>query len=187
MMRNAALLNVGNNGEVQESALLIAVPEAEGLVSSWRASYDDAARYGVPAHVTILYPFVAPELIDEAIIARVRRETSSHRPFPFSLVAARRFNDKILYLAPSPDETFRMLCSTFYVAFPDNPPYEGRFEDVIPHLTVSDNAPGAVLDEAEHDVSRGLPLQCFASELLLMTGSTDVDSWRVRERFALGE
>ncbi len=172
---------------MQESALLIAVPEAESLVASWRATYDDAARYGVPAHVTVLYPFVAPELIDDAVIARVRRETSSLRPFPFTLVAARRFDERILYLAPSPEATFRSLCATFYKAFPDNPPYGGRFDDVIPHLTVADDAPRSVLDDAQREVVQALPIQCFAFELLLMTGSTDVDSWRVRNRFTLGE
>ena len=41
-----------------ETALVIAVPEAEPLVSDWRAQHDWSAQRGVPAHITLLYPFV---------------------------------------------------------------------------------------------------------------------------------
>jgi hypothetical protein len=43
-----------------ESALLIPVPAAEPTVQRWRERLDPACRLGVPAHVTLLYPFVAP-------------------------------------------------------------------------------------------------------------------------------
>ena len=41
-----------------ESAVLVPVPEAERAVSRHRARLDGAAARGVPAHVTVLYPFV---------------------------------------------------------------------------------------------------------------------------------
>jgi hypothetical protein len=40
------------------SAVLVPVPEAERVVSRYRARLDGAAALGVPAHVTVLYPFV---------------------------------------------------------------------------------------------------------------------------------
>ena len=43
-----------------QSAVLVSVPEAEPAVSRYRARLDRAGAWGVPAHVTILYPFVAP-------------------------------------------------------------------------------------------------------------------------------
>jgi hypothetical protein len=51
--------------EPAESAVLVLLPEAEIAVASHRAELDAAAGLGVPAHVTVLYPFVPPARIDE--------------------------------------------------------------------------------------------------------------------------
>jgi hypothetical protein len=40
-----------------ESAIIIPIPEAEPIVGPLRLQYDGAARLGVPAHITVLYPF----------------------------------------------------------------------------------------------------------------------------------
>jgi hypothetical protein len=42
------------------SAVVVPVPEAEPRVGALRTALDPSAALGVPAHVTILYPFVAP-------------------------------------------------------------------------------------------------------------------------------
>lgn len=41
----------------QESSLPLVVPEAERAVREHRAEFDLAARVGVPAHITVAYPF----------------------------------------------------------------------------------------------------------------------------------
>src|SRR5215207_2399787 len=51
-----------------ESALLIPVPAAEPTLQRWRERLDPACRLGVPAHVTLLYPFVAPAALDDVTI-----------------------------------------------------------------------------------------------------------------------
>ena len=43
-----------------ESALVVLVPEADPLVGPFRSFFDPSAALGVPAHVTLLYPFVEP-------------------------------------------------------------------------------------------------------------------------------
>jgi hypothetical protein len=43
---------------LNESALV--VPEAEPLVKPFRDRYDPSAAAGVPAHITLLYPFKQP-------------------------------------------------------------------------------------------------------------------------------
>jgi len=52
-----------------QSAVLVPVPEAEPAVSRHRARLDRAAAWGVPAHVTILYPFAPPLAITAATTA----------------------------------------------------------------------------------------------------------------------
>ena len=46
--------------EPTESAVIVAVPAAEPAVRAHRQQFDRAAAWGVPAHVTVLYPFVPP-------------------------------------------------------------------------------------------------------------------------------
>jgi hypothetical protein len=70
------------------SAVLVPVPEAERVVSRYRARLDGAAALGVPAHVTVLYPFVPPAAITAATLeelagggvgGRVRLPVPGHR------------------------------------------------------------------------------------------------------------
>lgn len=56
-----------------ESTLVILAPEAEGLVQSFRDRYDPAAKSGMPAHITLLYPFKPPNEIDGLVL-----DTLSH-------------------------------------------------------------------------------------------------------------
>ena len=41
--------------------LLLITPDAESLVGRWRAEHTYAARFGIPAHVTVRTPFLPPE------------------------------------------------------------------------------------------------------------------------------
>ena len=43
-----------------DTALICRVPEAERYIARYRDRYDPSARRNVPAHVTVLYPFVPP-------------------------------------------------------------------------------------------------------------------------------
>jgi hypothetical protein len=49
------------------TALIILVPEAEALVKEFRDKYDHSAAEGMPAHVTVLYPFKTLEHIGEDV------------------------------------------------------------------------------------------------------------------------
>ena len=61
-----------------ESAVLVPFPEAERVVSPYRARLDGAAALGVPAHVTVLYPFVPPPATGG--VAELRAAEAAVRP-----------------------------------------------------------------------------------------------------------
>jgi len=44
-----------------QTAIIVPVPEAESAMSRWREKFDDSARAGVPAHVTVIAPFLLLE------------------------------------------------------------------------------------------------------------------------------
>jgi len=109
--------------QVEESALVVLVPAAETVVKPFRIRYDPAAIAGVPAHITLLYPFKAPGEIDESVIGKLRECFAQSTPVGFSLSAIRRFPAEVLYLAPEPDRPFRQLTLDTWRLFPDTPPY----------------------------------------------------------------
>src|SRR6266478_5296494 len=115
-----------------ESALVVLVPEAEAVVKPVRDQYDPSAAAGMPAHITLLYPFKAPDEVDQMTLDRLRDCFACFEPIPFSLGTIQRFPNEVLYLAPEPNESFRQLTLSIWNLFPETPPYGGRWPDIIP-------------------------------------------------------
>jgi hypothetical protein len=118
-----------------ESTLAILVPEAERLVRSFRYRYDPSAKVGMPAHITLLYPFKSPDKIDGVVLDTLRHCFFCFSPFKFSLMI-NQFAGETLYLAPEPGDPFRELTLGIWGCYPECPPYGGRYSTVIPHLIV---------------------------------------------------
>jgi hypothetical protein len=157
----------------RRTALIVAVPEAEHAVGGYRLAHDSSAALGAPAHITVLVPFVAPEAVDEAAIRDVVAQIPA---FAFRLDAVERFDDGVVWLHPEPSEPFRALTRAVWARWPDHPPYEGAHDEVIPHLTVSN----------EHiEVSIELPIDARADHVTLIE-EDDRGYWRERARFRLG-
>jgi 2'-5' RNA ligase superfamily len=163
----------------QQSAVLVLVPEAEPVVGRHRAVLDGAAAQGMPAHVTVLYPFVAAAAITEETLRAVADAVGSVAAFDCVFGRTAWFGDQVLWLAPDPDGPFRELTSAVLAAFPGYLPYDGAFPDVIPHLTIGEQPPGgpAALRAAEADVLPALPVTTRISRAWVMTGSSAPNSW----------
>lgn len=154
----------------EESALLVTVPAAERAVARHRNRLDTSAAVGVPAHITVLYPFLPPDLIDAGTHATLTRLFASVPGFRFTLDRTRWFPDPVLWLGPSDPAPFSTLIELVVAAFPSCPPYGGGVAEVIPHLTIGDGAPRAELEAAEAEVRGHLPIEAEATEVTLMTG-----------------
>jgi 2'-5' RNA ligase len=165
----------------QASALLVPVPEAEAAVSGWRARYDPAARAGIPAHITVLYPFLPARRIDAAVLRSIRALAGSVPPFPFRLARIDSFTSGDLHLAPEPAEPFIALTEAIHARWPQCPPYGGRYATIVPHLTL---AFGAQPDGLVAELRPLLPIEAVAEEVLLVVHGRD-EHWRVAERFPL--
>lgn len=170
-----------------ESALLVEVPEAEPLVSALRLRHDPVAARGVPAHVTILFPFKAPDQLDDRSLEDVRELAAKHRPFEFELARVEEFPGTV-WLAPEPAESFVALTEDAAARFPDHPPYLGLFADIVPHLTVGHaDTPAlpALRREVEAAVEDALPLVATAHTLSLW--SHEREEWRRFATFPFGD
>ena len=90
------------------SALVITVPAAEPLVGPWRARHDPSACLGVPAHITLLYPFAAPPLLDAALLAELATLFAATPAFDFTLERVADHGG-LLHLPPTPAAPFVAL------------------------------------------------------------------------------
>ena len=171
--------------EVAQSAVLVPVPEAEALVGSWRAAHDPKARTGVPAHITLVVPWLPPDEIGKDSLDQLDLLVAGEPAFDYTLERVCWFGVRVLWLAPTPDEPFKRLTSLLASHF-GTPPWAGEFE-VVPHLTVglADDVPPSALSAAADDISAKLPLACRAREVDVMCG--DGTSWGVVHRATLGE
>ena len=114
-----------------EATLVILVPEAEGLVQSFRDRYDPSAKVGMPAHITLLYPFKSPDKIDGIVLDILSHCFFRFSPFKFSLQTINQFPGETLYLAPEPEDPFRQLTLAIWRCYPETPPYRGRYSTII--------------------------------------------------------
>jgi 2'-5' RNA ligase len=163
------------------TALIIEVPQAEPLVHDLRWEHDNAS-IGIPAHVTVLFPFVAVEHVDDVLLDGLQRLFAAEPAFEFSLPRVGRFPDHV-WLAPEPAEPFKRLTTLVHERYPDYPPYEGIHDEVIPHLTVG-QVEGALQDVLEAQLTPGLPIAARAHEVTLLV-EDDTGHWQPGPRFPL--
>ncbi len=142
----------------------------------------------VPAHVTVLHPFVPPAQVDEHVISALRAALGSVAAFECSFARIGWFGEDVLWLDPEPATPFQHLTAAVMAAIPDPSPYGGAHEVVVPHLTVGDSKRGSVseLQAAERDVRRGLPVRARIDRAVLMAGAEAADSWSEVHGFPLG-
>jgi 2'-5' RNA ligase len=167
---------------VPRSALIVEVPEAEPLVSDWRAKHDWSAQHGVPAHITLLFPFVSTETIDDRLHADLRALFAVHPAFSFRLSHVGRFPE-VAWLAPEPAEPFNVLIEAISSQYPGYPPYEGIHDVVIPHLTAAEGDT-ELQDEVEAALTPALPIEAEARSVSLILEDKS-GWWNPGERFPL--
>ncbi|TDD44638.1 2'-5' RNA ligase family protein [Nonomuraea terrae] len=172
----------GGAYRVGETALLAVVEEAEPVVGRWRRRFDASASAGVPAHVTVLVPFLDSGRIDAGVIGELRAVIGGHRPFSVRFDGCGRFPDA-LYLAPTPEQPFRALTEAVVARWPEAPPYGGQFTEVVPHLTVAHGQQEQVFDEVEGELAGRLPVTAEVAAVGLFV--SDGERWHQRGEFPL--
>jgi len=144
--------------EAGQTGVILPVPEAEPLVSVWRRRYDRSAPLGVPAHVTVLYPFLPADRVDDGVLAELgglcrrvgRLELAFRRTGWFE-------ESDVLWLAPEPDGPVVALTGAITARWPEAQPSGGVDSEVTPHLTVAEGASDAEVTRMRADLDARLP------------------------------
>ena len=121
----------------------VAVPFAlpDGL-EAIRLAHVSNARLGVPAHVTLLFPFAPVEALADADIERAGVAIRRTKAFDVEFREAKSFEpgpteEGAVWLAPEPPGRFIEMIAALVDSFPAYLPYEGLHDTVIPHLTLA--------------------------------------------------
>jgi 2'-5' RNA ligase len=168
-----------------QTALVVLVPEAETLVRELRDRFEPAALPGVPAHLTVLFPFLPPCEVTPAVLARAAEAIAAVRAFGFRLVRVERFATTA-YLAPEPAAPFVALTTALTRAFPAFASYGGAHPAIVPHLTVAQGSePNAthVAAELQTALREHGPVDAWCGRLSLLENPDG--RWRAMHSLAL--
>ncbi len=168
--------------------LCVLVPQVEPHIGPWRERYDPNAPLGSPCHVTVLFPFMSPELLNSDVYQRLGAIFAQHEPFEFVLTKVDEF-PCVIWIRPIPDQQFRELRDAVWREFPEYPPFGGEFPDPQPHVTVAFvDSPMTQTElrlQIEASVTHALPIASGASEVVLLEQGEDLQ-WRTARSFPLG-
>ena len=162
-----------------DTALIVPVRLPAPLEALRRRAIPDA-ELGLPAHVTLLYPFARHEALDGDLRALLAGVLAGVDAFEFELRGQARWPE-VLFVSVEPDLPFRSLHEGLAAAFPAYPIYGGRF-DFFPHVTIAEGAFAALPEIADDPAWGALPARLVArsAELVVWDGAR----WRARWRFA---
>ena len=171
---------------LEATALVILVPESEPYVEGFRRKHDPVAAAGMPAHITLLYPFRHPDGISDELLEELSQLFSAHTAFRFSLVGLASFPG-VLYLVPEPVEPFETVTRAVTTRYPETPPYSGLHQDIVPHLTVGyaagEEELHAMEDELRRMIAPAFPIRAHANEIWLVEQREG--RWRLHTSFRL--
>ncbi len=173
---------------VAESAIVLDVPEAEPLVGGWRARHDPIASRGIPAHITLLYPFLRPEELQPAALDTLRGTLARAEPLDLVLSEVATFPG-VVWLKPEPAAPLLQLIDLLRHHYPDLLPYGGKHPEPTPHLTVGQANDPDEFDDF-HDRVRArlgprLPVSFRATHAAIYI-SHEEHQWHRLDEFALG-
>ena len=130
----------------ETALLIIPPPPVQAFCYPWREQYDQESFGRVPAHITLLYPFVPPEIVDEAV-TQLEQICADTLAFEIVLSKYDKFEGALI-LEPENPEPITNLFNKLAKAFPEYAVHEGKQGGGLhPHLTLAQSDDPGVLEK----------------------------------------
>jgi 2'-5' RNA ligase len=168
-----------------ETAVSIVLDDARPKLEPVRAEFHaDSVAMGIPLHVTLLYPFASPDVVDESAL----RDFFGHfDAFTLTLTGLATW-PLVVYAVPEPRERLLAMMHALFEKYPEYPPYGGQIAEPEPHATLAELEPDESLAEIAARIRAKaealFPLTCTVRDVALLE-EYELDRWRERRRFPL--
>jgi 2'-5' RNA ligase len=163
--------------------LIVPVPAAELKVEPWMERYLPIWKLGVPAHVTLLFPFPTLDQLGASARAELAARFADTPAITVTFDTVGQFPD-VVYLAPEPRDWFirqtEALSSHFGLR-----PYGGLHAEIVPHLTVARHADPAVQAQIADALRQVVPIVTSVHEVWLVEEEPS-GRWQRAAVFPLG-
>ena len=164
------------------SAVIVPALDVDALMSEFRPVGGPASEQGLPAHITVMCPFVQPRHLSPAIIAGLETVLSRTTAFDYTLSSICQFTSGVLYLAPEPADPFLSLTQLVSRHF-GLPPYDGLYGQIVPHLTVA-SVLGGDSEMVTARLAAMVPRLVHAQEVWVVTSDGE-NGWRKHTAMSL--
>lgn len=139
----------------------------------------------MPPHVTTAIPFLPLRDVTADVIRRLQKLFDETPAFDFELNTIKWFGTNVVYLEPSERDLLRSMTERVQQEFPEFRPYDGEFDSVIPHVTLSEHGVRSERRALARRVPRFLPIRARASHVWLMSNERDENDWSIIKVFRL--
>ncbi|MGD0168017.1 MAG: 2'-5' RNA ligase family protein [Gaiellaceae bacterium] len=154
------------------STLIAPTPEAERAVGSWRSRFDPWAKRGVPAHITLLEPFLFPSQLGDGARERLALLLNKHQQTEIELSRVEQLPGAVSLL---PDNA-KVLWQITRDLFDEWPELEARSRTGRGrpyHVTIACMEEPHLFDEIRIDVAGFLPIRTRICDVRLLTAQSD--------------
>lgn len=122
---------------ISTAVVLFPPHEVQAVATPIMRQYAPETLIRVPAHITLMFPFVSHELLDVAA-QTLHSICTNIEPFEITLAGYGQF-PRTVFMQPTNPEPIKAVFRKIYAAFPECPPYGGAFgDDIHPHVTVGE-------------------------------------------------
>lgn len=124
--------------EYSTAIVILAPHPVQALAIPLMQQHNFASMMRVPAHITILFPFVS--LADlSAACRQLRTLCADQPPFIVTMDGYGAF-PTVIYMKPADPAPIQALYRAVHAQFPDYPPYHGAFgsDTITPHMTLGE-------------------------------------------------
>ncbi|WP_189059007.1 2'-5' RNA ligase family protein [Longimycelium tulufanense] len=156
------------------------MPAADPVLDRVRERYPGLVRE-VPAHVSVLYPFLDVDVLTPDDLTALDDIFTSQAPLDVSFATCAGHGG-FVYLPPEPVEALDALSVEVQEHWPQLLPYGGAYGRPRPHLTIVMGADEPTAARVSEDVRAHLPLHATLGEAWLVVFT---DHWSVHRRFRL--